>query len=937
MTSIVTPPPSTSLTATSTAVPPDAVDVVDAMVESILPILPNHADPLPSPLPFSSTGVLGIPTHSSTIDSNDEKNGQTTIQPDNDADFDLFGTAQRLQPQLILDEQEHAAEGSTAVHETAQPTKSRSSPHATTSTTTTVVTSTTTTPTPPSLPLDGTTTINNHDETPTYQSTATTTPNEMEDQEHEHTTVATNDAETKRRFVSPNDFALLRVIGMGAFGKVLQVKNKQNGQILAMKIISKRLLRRKSGYIENIHAERNILTRVKHPFVVKMHCSFQTKEKLFLIMDFLAGGELFLRLGREGIFLEKTAAFYLAEIILGVDHLHQLGILHRDLKPENILLGNDGHICLTDFGLAKDFGPNWNDDDETGDRARTICGTQEYMAPEMVAQKGYGKAADYWSLGCIAYEMLNGLPPFSSKDGSKELFRKIMSERVKMPQGCSAAACKLLKGLLNRNVQARLGAARSTMFEVGGAAGLKQADFFKDIDWEKLERKELDPPFQTEPVDTEHDLRHFHNEFTGMPLPRSVMDMSTSRRPQRRVDSNTFRGFSFIQEDFPLPERNSTEVDVYWNEQPDPDGESESEVASSKCNLESIPLESEPEPKKRPPRKRKKNKKPEDHLNVSTVSGSDHGEINESVVTTEEKPAEETTVKVDIVSQDDSIRESPAPKEPATTLAKPIPTTTTPLVSQPMVVHETPAKATPAPKPQEPPAWQSVGIGNGKKNGSKQTALQQRLPVVMSDPRTPNGGTPGSQLKRQVGTTPVPQSSKTSQSVSGQSITPRNNRVVTPNRAGWTTPQTTTAPPGSWAARIKKPHVATPSSTLAEPEQTPPSVKTINRGWGQTPPPPPPSGHRIQPQNSSLSSSEPPSPSTDWRKHRSPHIKKAMHQSQLRSSPDQPALPNTTTTGNQNLSDPPKWPSLGDFPPAGKPAAPAKPVLKGAWATRAKS
>ena len=115
MTSIVTPPPSTSLTATSTAVPPDAVDVVDAMVESILPILPNHADPLPSPLPFSSTGVLGIPTHSSTIDSNDEKNGQTTIQPDNDADFDLFGTAQRLQPQLILDEQEHVAEGSTAV------------------------------------------------------------------------------------------------------------------------------------------------------------------------------------------------------------------------------------------------------------------------------------------------------------------------------------------------------------------------------------------------------------------------------------------------------------------------------------------------------------------------------------------------------------------------------------------------------------------------------------------------------------------------------------------------------------------------------------------------------------------------------------------------------------------------------------------------------
>jgi serine/threonine protein kinase len=259
---------------------------------------------------------------------------------------------------------------------------------------------------------------------------------------------------TDSRFVTPGDFELLKVIGMGAFGKVLQVRNKQSGQVLAMKIISKRVLKRRSDYVETVHAERNILSRVRHPFNVMMHCSFQTREKLFLIMDFLAGGELFLRLGREGIFMEKDAAFYLGEIILGVDHLHSLGILHRDLKPENILLGIDGHICLTDFGLAKDFGPDWND--EGGDRASTICGTQEYMAPEMVAQKGYGKAADYWSLGCIAYEMLNGLPPFSSKQGSKELFRKIMSEKVKMPAGSTAPACKLLKGLLNRNPDARI-------------------------------------------------------------------------------------------------------------------------------------------------------------------------------------------------------------------------------------------------------------------------------------------------------------------------------------------------------------------------------------------------------------------------------------------------------------------------------------------------
>jgi serine/threonine protein kinase len=189
------------------------------------------------------------------------------------------------------------------------------------------------------------------------------------------------DSNSKQNFVTPKDFELLKVIGMGAFGKVLQVRNKQSKQILAMKIISKRQLRKKSGYIENIRAERNILKRVNHPFVVKMHCSFQTREKLFILMDFLAGGELFLRLGREGVFLEKDAAFYLAETILALDHLHTLGILHRDLKPENILLCNDGHICLTDFGLAKDFGTDWSGRDGSDDqeRARTICGTQEYM------------------------------------------------------------------------------------------------------------------------------------------------------------------------------------------------------------------------------------------------------------------------------------------------------------------------------------------------------------------------------------------------------------------------------------------------------------------------------------------------------------------------------------------------------------------------------
>ncbi|KAL7579392.1 hypothetical protein ACA910_014062 [Epithemia clementina (nom. ined.)] len=445
------------------------------------------------------------------------------------------------------------------------------------------------------------------------------------------------------RFVSPKDFDLLKVIGMGAFGKVLQVRNRQTKHVLAMKVISKRILKRKSGYVENIRAERDILTRVSHhPFVVTMHCSFQTKEKLFLIMDFLAGGELFCRIGREGIFLEKTAAFYLAEIVLALDHLHTMGVLHRDLKPENILLGSDGHVCLTDFGLAKDFGPRETDqtnsnsagtsgqqpesaqsDEEIEDslRALTICGTQEYMAPEMLARQGYGRAADYWSLGCIAYEMLSGLPPFQRKrnEGSKDLFRKIMSEKVKMPPGASAEACKLLKGLLNRNVQTRLGTAKSTMFETGGVAGLKAQKFFVVkggiVDWELLQKKQVPPP-ENLSVEGDEDLQHFHSEFTTMALPRSVLEMSHDEFYPRRVESDLFRGFSFIQKDFELPTRDEQTLKTYWEAQADGDGESVSDVASSKvdgefngaatANADESNLEFDK--KKRPPRKRKKKK-----------------------------------------------------------------------------------------------------------------------------------------------------------------------------------------------------------------------------------------------------------------------------------------------------------------------------------------
>jgi len=429
-------------------------------------------------------------------------------------------------------------------------------------------------------------------------------PNE---EKKEESSATNNDSgNNTSRFVIPKDFELLKVIGMGSFGKVLSVRSKSTSTVYAMKVISKRLLKKKSSYIENIQVEREILTKLRHPFIVTMHCSFQSKEKLFLIMDICAGGELFLKIGMEGMFLESQASFYIAEIILALEYLHQRHVLHRDLKPENILLQADGHVCVTDFGLAKDFSSNDHSLKEQHDFAMTICGTGEYMAPEMIAKKGYGQAADYWSLGCIAYEMLSGFPPFQSKKGTKDLFRKILQERVKMPPSSTPAAHKLLKGLLTRDSTKRLGASRATMFHVGGVSHLKSQDFFKDLNFDLLEKKEVDPPCLFD-INHDADTKHFHEEFINMNLPRSVKMMSKETAKNMKVKSNTFRGFSFIHEDFQTPHRNSKEQDEYWNSV-ESDGESASEAASSKFTTEQENMDAAvtPTPKKRPPRKKKK-------------------------------------------------------------------------------------------------------------------------------------------------------------------------------------------------------------------------------------------------------------------------------------------------------------------------------------------
>ncbi len=371
------------------------------------------------------------------------------------------------------------------------------------------------------------------------------------------------------RHLGPSEFELMKVIGIGAFGKVLMVRVRKNRQVYAMKFISKKMVHKRNN-VASMKAERDIMARIDHPFLVSLKCAFQTDSKLFLVMEFLAGGELFFHLSKQGLLKEDTAQFYMAEIVLALEHLHSLGIIHRDLKPENLLLGSDGHVRLTAFGLAKEV-EEGNDD---GWRLRTICGTSEYMAPEMILKKGYGKAVDWWSLGTLLFEMITGYAPFRAHS-TRDLYRKILNDKISLPTWVSAPCHQIMRGLLERNVNKRLGATKSTMFEVGGVKVLKNHPFFVDIDWKDLLSKSIPPPFMPNLSGGPMDTSNFCPDFLNMAIPRSLGEDSiasstttsgtcgdgersiacdTSRRGTVPIDDrgqkDIFRGFSYVVDDF---------------------------------------------------------------------------------------------------------------------------------------------------------------------------------------------------------------------------------------------------------------------------------------------------------------------------------------------------------------------------------------------------
>ncbi|CAH0487522.1 unnamed protein product [Peronospora farinosa] len=302
--------------------------------------------------------------------------------------------------------------------------------------------------------------------------------------------------------VSVKHFDVLRMIGKGSFGKVLLVRKKHSSQLFAVKILSKPAIVKKQQ-VEHTRTERRVLASISHPFVVCLHHAFQTKDKLYFVLDYCPGGDLFFHLSRCGCFPEAMAKFYAAEIVLALIHLHEQGIVYRDLKPENIMLDVDGHVKLADFGLAKEGITS----ELNG--TYTMCGTPEYLPPEILNRGGHGTAVDWWNLGMVLYEMLTGRPPWYTQD-RQELFNRLRCAELEFPQGLTLEAMHLIEGLLTRDPAKRMGAI--------DVREITYHPFFADIDWNLLYNREVQPLYRpcqyTDPIDA----ANFEEEFTKLPL-----------------------------------------------------------------------------------------------------------------------------------------------------------------------------------------------------------------------------------------------------------------------------------------------------------------------------------------------------------------------------------------------------------------------------------
>ena len=367
----------------------------------------------------------------------------------------------------------------------------------------------------------------------------------------------------KRKKISIFDFEPLKIIGKGAFGEVRVCKYLPNGSIVAIKKMKKEEMHKKNQVL-HVRAERDVLSEAKNEWIVDLKFSFQDQNYLYLGMEFLPGGDLMSLLMARDILPEKDAKFYAAEIVLAIESVHKLDCIHRDLKPDNVLIDADGHIKLSDFGLSKkldlklldnhlqnelkNFGSNSNTNNIRGNKnmsyaqqfsqfknmkskkrrafAFSTVGTPDYIAPEVIRQKGYGQEIDWWSLGVIMFEMMIGYPPFFSET-STETCKKILDWKntlnIRPEANISKEAEDILRKLIN-DPETRLG--------TNGADEIKRHPFFRGIDWNRI-KETLTPPFIPE-LKNNYDTKYFDDFEEDEPFYPNNNDNSKGKKYQKK-------------------------------------------------------------------------------------------------------------------------------------------------------------------------------------------------------------------------------------------------------------------------------------------------------------------------------------------------------------------------------------------------------------------